>query len=1070
VALPSDVMSDSPSASPGSPRLELIPCGHGRDALDALRRVVSTAKADDPLAPVTVLVPSNFVGLSARRALAGGDHGPIVGSRPGMAGVTFSTVYRLAELLGSASLAATGRRPVSTPVIAAGVRQVLEAAPGFFERVAQHPTTERRLVAAHRDLSDLDSEELLAVGATSPRAADVVRVHRATRGRLAPDWYNEQDLVEAAINTIAGGSAAVGDLGAVIVFLPEHLSPLRAAFLRAIALVTPTAVVAALSGSPGADRSVISSLHRLGINPPSNSPPAAAPDLAITSVSDADDEVRHVIRGVIDAAREGVAFDRMAIVYASEQPYLRLLHDHLEAAGIARNGAAITTLSESAAGRLLRRLLALPDRDYRREEVAAVFSSPSLRWHQHTVPSRPWDLISRESGVVKGLPDWQHRLDVHLADTRSAIDDFGDDPEYEGRARHLRRTAEFTESLKAFVDQLATELRRGAGLTGWAQRANWCRRLLDAYLGVDDSWPHAERAALERLHRVLDRLASLDTVEAGADFAVFRRTLDLELESGLGRVGSFGNGVLVGSVDVTLGLALNRVWVVGLAEGSFPSRVRDDSLLPDREREVVEPLRLRRDRTGDEHRHLLAALASVGVDGRADLLYPRGDLRQSNERAPSRWLVEIAQQLSGDASLSAADLDSLDAPWLVHTPSFTAGVARSGFPSTSQEYELASLVTYLRTHGTTTGHELLNADTSLAHSSHAQAQRSSREFTRFDGNLAALGVAGPISGGRPTSATALETWARCPHQYFVRNLLGVDSLDTPELRVRIDPLSRGTLVHDILESFVQARIAEPADRRGWNDDDRHRLHEITNRAFAAVEARGLTGAALYWRRDQLLIRRDLDAFLAIDSERRIEQRLVPVATELGFGIRGRRPVDVQLPDGRSIAVRGSIDLVDETAEGDLVVIDYKTGARTPISEDEPHKNGQKLQLVLYANAARVVLGRPDATVDSRYWHIRAKDKYATAGYVVTPRIEAVVLDAVATIVDGIEQGVFPQHPDTSTRNSWISCHFCDPDGLGTSEARRRLGRMADDPSLASFLSLAEPKLGHHPRLPGTTDA
>src|SRR3546814_5206300 len=78
---------------------------------------------------------------------------------------------------------------------------------------------------------------------------------------------------------------------------------------------------------------------------------------------------------------------------------------------------------------------------------------------------------------------------------------------------------------------------------------------------------------------------------------------ELELESDLGRVGRFGDGVLVGSVEMGIGLDLDLVVVLGLAEGSFPSTVRDDSLLPDPERaRTAGELGLRGQRVGRQDR------------------------------------------------------------------------------------------------------------------------------------------------------------------------------------------------------------------------------------------------------------------------------------------------------------------------------------------------------------------------------------------------------------------------------------------------------------------------------------
>src|SRR5206468_11685052 len=116
-------------------------------------------------------------------------------------------------------------------------------------------------------------------------------------------------------------------------------------------------------------------------------------------------------------------------------------------------------------------------------------------------------------------------------------------------------------------------------------------------------WPAAEAKAAERVDAALQRLAALDSVEGAVALDVFARTLELELESDLGRVGRFGEGVLVGTVAMGAGLDLDLVIVLGLAEGSFPTVVHDDSLLPDDERErTAGELPLRRTAVDRQHR------------------------------------------------------------------------------------------------------------------------------------------------------------------------------------------------------------------------------------------------------------------------------------------------------------------------------------------------------------------------------------------------------------------------------------------------------------------------------------
>jgi energy-coupling factor transporter ATP-binding protein EcfA2 len=203
----------------------LVTTPYGPPAAEALRAAVAEHKRDDPLRPVTVAVPTNYVGVASRRLLADASRGPITERGVGVVGITFLTLYRLAELLGAPRLAGAQRRPVSTPVIAAAVRRALAADPGLFRDVAEHPTTEQSLVAVHRELSDCAPRALDRIAAASPRAADVVRVHRVVRRTLAREWFDERDLMDAAVRAVDDGSAVLGDLGAIVGYLPQEHEP-----------------------------------------------------------------------------------------------------------------------------------------------------------------------------------------------------------------------------------------------------------------------------------------------------------------------------------------------------------------------------------------------------------------------------------------------------------------------------------------------------------------------------------------------------------------------------------------------------------------------------------------------------------------------------------------------------------------------------------------------------------------------------------------------------------------------------------------------------------------------------
>lgn len=1060
---------------------------YGGDAHAALAAAIAAAKGDEPMAPVTVVVSSNQVGVSARRELASGRLGPVCGgSGVGLIGVSFLTPYRLADLLGSSSLAGSGRRPVSTPVLTAAVRAVLSSEPGLFAAVASHPATESTLVSAYRELRDLAPDRLAALAASGSRAAEVVRITGEARHRLESAWYDEEDLMAAAAAAAAGQMPLGLDLGHVVIHLPERLTRHAADLLRAVGHRTPTTVLAGTTGEARADAQVSASVERLGLTASIGAPPessalvgAVAPDRTqVITASDADDEVRAVVRTVIDAVRDGTPLDRIAVLHASTQPYARLLREQFTAAGIVVNGTADVDLSGRLAGRALLGLLELPLGGFRRSDVLSWLSGAPILSGGSPVPTSAWERLSRRAGVVAGIDDWD-RLLTHLAEKLDAsvatLEADLEAPSW--KIDRDRSDAARARSLRTFVLGLAGQLAaEAAEAKPWSSRVAWAKRLLSSLLGgpsIRGEWPDVERRAAERVELALDRLAALDEVEGPVGLDVFTRTLLGELEADLGRIGRFGEGVLVGPVSMGVGLSLDLVVLVGMVEGTFPSTVRDDSLLPDDDRRAAAgELPLRSEHLDRLHHRFLAAISGAG---RHVLTVPRGDLRRSSERVPSRWVLDVASLLAGErwwgADLYAAS--SADHPWLVQLASYDASLRSLTHPATEQEHRLRTLLAEaperfrLR--------EVAAAlDPALASGVTLLDGRQSDVLTRFDGNLAGLAVpvvatdpVDPGGDGRRspvTSATRLERWAKCPFSYFMTDVLRVQEVEDPEAELRITPLERGSLVHEILERFVLGVLArEKADRPAfgdrWTQADRDTLQRIGGEVCAEYEARGVTGRPIFWGRERRQILADVDRFLTEDDSRRnLVAGAVPVAAELAFGMTDSAPpVAMRLPDDRVVRIRGKADRIDVAADSTLLVVDYKTGSDrgyTRLSDADPHLNGRCLQLVVYALAARAHVGDPEAEVKATYWFTSKAGKFKERGYQVTGEVLGEVTDAVDTIVAGIESGLFAPHPEPPGTSSFVDCPHCDPDALGTGDARRIWEQKLADPAQERYLLLA----------------
>ena len=449
------------------------------------------------------------------------------------------------------------------------------------------------------------------------------------------------------------------------------------------------------------------------------------------------------------------------------------------------------------------------------------------------------------------------------------------------------------------------------------------------------------------------------------------------------------------------------------------------------------------------------------------MTFPRGDLRKSSERAPSRWLLDSAERHDG-ARPSAEELSALTGEWFTEVPSFVAGLKATEFPASVQEYDVRSLLDHHESGQRFDTSNVLEQRHEVRVGAELLQGRLSKDFTRFDGNLASDGdlrgvtLPDPSQKGQVTSASRLEKWASCPYAYFVQYILGVGETEDPEEEYRISGRTKGSWVHDVLDRWISNAIANgttPSAGTGWTTEQITELQTLTEAEGTRLAARGQVGRTVYWNRDQLLVWRDLEKFVEFDNEQRAAFSSTPLASELSFGLpdSDHPEVSLALPDGRSLALRGAIDRVDATEDGSLVVIDYKTGRDKfgKISAENPTPTGKHLQLVLYTLVARSLTGHHGPHDHAGYWLITAKGGFKRRGYPVTAQVEEAALATVSRIVDGISAGLFPAKPQEPGYQHFIECACCQPDKLGTAHQFRDWQRLLGHPELADFHDLTE---------------
>jgi hypothetical protein len=1057
--------------------VRLVP--FGAPALDVLVDTVSAAKRVDPLAPVTVIVPSALAGLTVRRRLAA-DSGVVALDTVVLAG--------LASRLAAKRLATSGRRPLTPVQRAALARTVLVHERARLTGAVDHPATVDALLRTFADMRPLDATALARLAASGSRAAAVVDLFRSYR-RAAKDWVDDHDVVELAVEAVAAHDAVVDEIGAVVLYLPRRLDPAHLVLLGAIGQHHVLHTIVGTTGRHRTDESqrrLLEQLAAIGLATPSDHDGETPQVVASTIVRAADpgEEARVATRRVIERLGAGVAPDRIAVVSRVQSPYTLLVHEELMAAGVAHSAPAATQLCQSITGRVLLGLLQWPGDGHRRDDLMRLLRGAPVR-DPAGGRSRPdrWDRVARDAGVVAGLDQWRQRLGVareRLTDrmvTRGgepdgaalplAIGDVSVAPNSDAPSDsgELQRRITEIDAMLAFVDRVADDTDPGERRS-WTALSRWAVRLLRLYLGgetVAAGWSEAEQRSRAAILDLLDGLATLDDIEPMPGPQSFRRIVGHELSRAAGRVGTFGQGVFVGRLSEVAGADLDEVIVLGCAEGAFPPRAADDPLLPDRDRLAAGPALRRRGMTAaEEERDVLAVMAAADV---CTLTFPIADPREQRTRQPAPFVLEQCSSLLGDRvdtdDVTRLRDDVRASSWFVDLPSFEWWLAAGGAPATPTELDVRELVRARVAREPIERLPVVHA-AGLHRGLQAATARITGTFDEWSGWVGRWEhLADDLQ--HPRSATSLQQWATCPFRYFLAHVLDLEGLEDPGDAETITAADRGTLVHAVLERYFRSRI----------EGEQRSLDEIAGEMEAQFRAQGRTGRSLLWDAEWRALRRHLHQILAVGERDTVLDGVDAVAVEHRFGITDPdtgdavEPVIVEIGNGRQMRFRGAVDRIDRSSDGRrLVVLDYKTGSAVGYAVLDPEHDehdivarGTLLQLPIYAAAAQAAY--PGATdVEAYYWFIGQRGVIRMLGGPIDAPARDRFQAVMRTIADGIEGGVFPPRPGEeewrpSVGQTHHNCVYCPYDRLCPAGRGEQWVALRERDELRNYVELAE---------------
>ena len=1034
-----------------------------------LWRLVSQAKRDDVLAPVTVVSPTRYASLNLRQELG----------RSGFANVHFVEIRGLSEVLGSPELASEGRTPLTSVLESALLRKVIAEAAQPLGQVSDHPAALASLRATFREMRASDDDVLEALERRRGLSTEIVRLYRMFRRETTGRWYDPEDLVEAAADAVSVGGARVGaDLGLIVFYLPQNPSPAETKLIKVLYRHGRCAVLLGTTGDVKADGQVLALAGALGFAPGESRtvdgreglPPLPPCETRLHIAPNAHEELRWVIRRILERAEEkGTPFHKMAVLYRADNPYATLIPAELKLAGIPVSGPDRATLGDTAAGRTLTGLLSLSDGELGRAELMAWLTGCPVKaggsGRSGFSPSR-WDRLTKKAGIVGGLAEWRNRLTGYERSLREGADRREQDGETaQGRVDGMRAEAAEATEARLFVEKLAEELKPPGDNRPWRAYCVWALRLLDTYLSRETP-EHDGVAASDLLSRVRNAvrdLAVTDKVTAGTTLSGFRRAVEDALKAQVGRLGATGEGVFVSSLAAASAMSFDALWMVGMIEGKTPPAIRPDPLLPEPDLRGAGGRSRTEYQAAEERYDYLSAIA--GTPART-MSYPAVDAASGARAYPSRWFLEQATALER-RPVHTSDIGDLgDRPWLTVVESGIHALSGAGERALADthDYNLARLLNWQNSGRVPARHPLVLGGP-LDRAARMGRDRRRRRLTEFDGNLSSVAATSRFRENldrSAVSATSLESWAACPFRYFLGHVLRLGMVETPEEIMTISPLERGSLVHRILERFihdVEDKGHLPAPGEGWSTQARDRIMEIARDEFGAAEARGATGKRTLWELEKQDMEADLDTFLEEDAQLRSEHRSTSIRVEAAFGFAGEKQAGMELSDGTRIGFRGIADRLDVSADGSSVlVIDYKTGSARSYRELERDviDRGKRLQLGIYSLAARNI--EPAAErVRAAYWFATARGgfQFAPHGHldIGDERVNRRFREGVSTIVQGIRRGLFPANPGPQDRGRGANCRFCDFDSLCPTRRDEIWEAKRADPVLSDYVAL-----------------
>ena len=587
----------------------------------------------------------------------------------------------------------------------------------------------------------------------------------------------------------------------------------------------------------------------------------------------------------------------------------------------------------------------------------------------------------------------------------------------EGRRDSLAETAQLAAPLLLRLSRSLERLRRPQTLVAWAN--------ILSSLGEDLGWAkqttgqHPELAArdaedLALLQRIVRTAAEADQKLAGAGqpqkwtLAEFTAELrDLFSHESFRAEPEPSGCIRILGIDQIRNLDVPHLFLMGLTENSFPSGRSDDCLFSEAERCDLISRGVALSHRSGHHADEMFLFYSVVTRARRSLTLSYPAVNPKGQPVfPSPYVTAVTSLFTREGLVithegKLSPVPATDRALTATDLRLAAMIeARQGRP------ELFRAVFELEPHRRT-------AWNTLAACQVTHHRFHERGFTPYEGLLTLPqnldGLRQRFGAQHQFSATELESYARCPFQFWLSTVLRIGTVESPEEET--DHAGRGILLHEVLASLLKEGVI--SDTEGLRTRFGELVQAQLNRQVPETELQ----RALV-RIESIVLDQWGEAFVNQQEKYHLEyasvlRRTHSLDPEIPFG---KLPGSVMVSedyqpsiqfgrDETAVNLRGRIDRVDVgefQGHPAYVVIDYKTG-RPPVVKHAELITGRSIQLVIYLLAIkRLGLAGPNAVpFQMGFWGLKEKGFAIGTGGKTFEALDAPYVQALETILDEV---------------------------------------------------------------------